>query len=198
MSADEQIRKLYAESDATMAQFKDRLASMRQDRQNALQATGEASSQDGSVRVVVDSTGVVTALTIAPSAFDRSTPDRLAQTIVATIQRAAALSRDKLSAAMAPAAPGEGPLAKAAEALAEYGIPKVGVPEVPRTAVDPTESAAGYGQRPAEPARQENWPIGRSAEPNPPEPSRVARPARPVSRPAREDSDEWTYEERPW
>jgi DNA-binding protein YbaB len=208
-SADEQIKQLYAEADNTMAQLKDRMARVREAQQQALQATGEASSQDGSVRAVVDSTGVVTSLTFAPSAFERSTPERLAQTVVATVQRAAAQARGKLSAAMAPAEQDEGVSAKAAEALAEYGIPKVGVPEVPRTAVDPTLPDTTYEQPPVDAAKQEAWATGHAVdvEPEPapapparaPEPNRVPPASKPIVRPNRADAEDWAFDdERPW
>ena len=48
-----------------------------------LSAKGEATSRDGSVRVTVDATGVVTALEFAPSTFGKYTPDRLAAATVA-------------------------------------------------------------------------------------------------------------------
>jgi DNA-binding protein YbaB len=208
MSADQQIRQLYAEADSTMKQFKDRMANVREAQQQALQATGEASSQDGSVRARVDSTGVVTALTIAPSVFERSTPERLAQTVVATIQRAAAQSRGQASAALAPAAPEEGLSAKATEALAEYGIPKVGVPEVPRTAVDPTQPDTTYEQPPVDTAKQEAWATGHAVDPEPeptlppppaPAPVRPPRAAPQPARAARGDAEDWAFdEERPW
>src|SRR5262249_9200135 len=133
MSADQQISTLRAEADATMEQFKDRLANIQQMQRQAMQATGEATSQDGSVRVAVDATGVVTSVKCAPTAFERSTPERLAQTVTATIQSAAARARGKLSAAMEQNKPAQGMSAQAAEALAAYGIPKVGVPQVPHT-----------------------------------------------------------------
>ena len=208
MSADQQIKQLYAEADDTMKQFQNRLASVREAQQNALRATGEASSQDGTVRAVVDSTGVVTALTLAPSVFDRTTPERLAQTVVATIQQAAAQSRGQMSAALAPAAPEQGLSAKAAEALAEYGIPKVGVPDVPRTAVDPTMPDTTYEQPPVDTARQEAWANGYAAEtePTPPPPPPLPPPApvrpprvAPPARPGRQATEDAAFdEERPW
>lgn len=204
LSADERIKQLYAEADSTMKQFNDRMATVRQAQQQALAATGEASSQDGSVRASVDSTGVVTALTIAPSAFERTTPERLAQTVVATIQRAAAQSRGQASAALVPAAPEQGLSAKAAEALAEYGIPKVGVPEVPRTAVDPTLPDTTYEQPPVDTARQDAWANGHAVEtepepaPMPPPPVRAPRMA-PPARAARPVAEDPAFdEERPW
>ena len=204
VSPDQQIKQLYAEADSTMAQLKDRMAQVREAQQQALRATGEASSQDGSVRAVVDSTGVVTALTIAPSVFERSDPVRLAQTLVATIQRAAAESRGKLSAAMAPASTEEGASAKAAEALADYGIAKPGVPEVPHTAVDPTQPDTTYEQPPVDQAKQEAWATGHAVETEPeisqaPEPIRVPPASKPAPRPQRQDAEDWAFDdERPW
>ena len=205
MSADQQIKALYAEADRTMEQFKDRLANIQQVQQQAMAATGEASSQDGSVRALVDATGVVTSLVLAPSVFERSTPERLAQTVVATIQRAAAQARGRMSAAMTPAAPEEGMAAEAAEALAAYGIPKIGVPEVPRTAADPTMPETWSDPQPVDNAAQQAWETGHASEPEPvqeaapaPEPVRVARASKPPARPAHDDADDWSSDERPW
>ena len=112
--------------DAIAAQVQATAARMREQQQSALSATGTATSQDGTVRAVVDATGVVTSLHLAASVFDRTTPDRLAQTVVATIQAAARQSRSRLNATWqsmhAPHADRQG----------------VSVPEVPSTATDPT------------------------------------------------------------
>ena len=207
-SADQRIKQLYADADSTMAQLKERMASVRQAQQEAMLATGEASSHDGTVRAVVDSTGVVTSLTIAPSTFERTTPERLAQTVVATIQRAAAQSRGKLSAAMADTAPEQGLSAKAAEALAEYGIQKTGVPDVPLTAVDPTLPDPTHDEPPVDTAKQEAWATGHAteAEPEPapapppaPEPIQPPRASKPAPRSPRQDAEDWAFDdERPW
>jgi DNA-binding protein YbaB len=202
MSPDQRIRELYAEADRTMAQLKARVASIQQAQQQAMRARGEATSQDGSVHVVVDATGVVTSLRFADSVFERTTPERLAQTVVATIQSAAAQARGRMAAALPPA-DGE-TSAKVAEGLAALGIPKFGVPAVPRTAADPTAQDAFFEERPAasfderitepepEPAPQ----------PAPPaEPQWTPRASKPAHRTAQSDSDggeDWATDERPW
>jgi DNA-binding protein YbaB len=203
VSPDQQISALYAEADRTMAQLKNKVAGIRAARDQAMQVTGEASAQDGSVRARVDSTGVVTALTLAPTVFERSTPEKLAQTVVATLQSAAAQAREKMSAAMVPNAPEEGMSAQAAEGLAAFGIPKFGVPEVPRTAVDPTATDTwGDQPQPDNSAAQQAWATGHAVDPEPAPVAEPAPPAEPVrarvaARPAGRDVDEADFE-RPW
>jgi DNA-binding protein YbaB len=200
-AADQQISALHAEADSTMARLKDRMANIQQAQQQALQATGEASSRDGSVRAKVDATGVVTALTLSPTVFERSTPEKLAQTLVATLQSAAAQARAELAAGMAPTEPEEGLSAQAAEGLAAFGIQKTGVPEVPRTAEDPTaQDTWGDQPPPVDPAAQQAWQNGHATEPEP-EPSPAPQPvraARPAARPTRDDAEDWPSDERPW
>jgi len=82
--------------------LRERVAAARLTQRQAMGATGEASSGDGRVRAVVDATGVVTSLTFTPSVFDDTTPAKLAITVVATIQAAAAKARAQVTEAMAP------------------------------------------------------------------------------------------------
>lgn len=102
------------------AQLEARNAAMRQqvnslleglDRQaaalNSVQAqvaevTGRATSADGLVTVTVNAAGIVTDVQFAPSAFDRSTPDKLARSVVAVAQQAAADAQQKVDAVLAP------------------------------------------------------------------------------------------------
>src|SRR5213593_3738726 len=72
------VSELRAEADATMAGLRSKMAAVQQAQQTALSTTGEATSRDGSVTVTVDATGVVTALSFADTAFQKSTPERLA------------------------------------------------------------------------------------------------------------------------
>lgn len=197
---DQQISALYAEANTAMVQLQGRVANARQAQQQAMRVTGEATSRDSSVRATVDATGVVTSLVLAPSVFDRSTPERLAQTVVATIQSAAAQSRRRLAAGMARAEPGEGVSAKAAEGLAAFGIPKPGVPAVPTTAADPTADDAPHNEpSPVNLAALRAWANGHATEPDPaPEPSRAPRTARPVARPTHHDAEDWASDGRPW
>ncbi|SES47191.1 YbaB/EbfC family nucleoid-associated protein [Actinokineospora terrae] len=64
--------------------------------------TGSATSPDGLVRAVVNPAGVLTELTLAPTAFTRSTPEKLARLVVATAQAAAGSARDQVDALLAP------------------------------------------------------------------------------------------------
>jgi DNA-binding protein YbaB len=133
-----QVAALQRQADDAMAALTDRVAAAKKVREQALAVSGEASSRDGTIRVVVDSTGVVTSLTLAPSVFERGTPERLGVAIVATVQEAAAKARAAMTAAMEPIR-ADGAAARAATA-AVPGLEELrfGVPEVPRTAVDPT------------------------------------------------------------
>lgn len=175
------VGELRAEADDVLAGLREKLAAVQQAQQDAMSGTGEAVSHDGSVRVTVDATGVVTKLAFAERAFEKSTPQRLAEATVATIQAAAAQARGRLRETLAPlAAGGQGALL-----AARANVPGLGgltVPEVPRTATDPgdlvEESQAGYAfEEPAEPEEEP---------PPPPVTSQVRRP-----RPAEPDEDDF-------
>ncbi|MGH3910253.1 MAG: YbaB/EbfC family nucleoid-associated protein, partial [Pseudonocardiaceae bacterium] len=68
----------------------------------AAEVTGRATSADGLVTVTVNASGIVTDVEFAPSAFTRSTPDKLARSVVAVIQDAAAAAQQRVEAALAP------------------------------------------------------------------------------------------------
>ena len=174
------VSELQMEADETMAGLRAKLAAVAQAQQTALSSTGEATSRDGSVRVTVDATGVVTALAFDDSAFQKSTPERLAAATVATIQEAATQARGRMQQTLAPlTADSQGALAAARQHVP--GLDGLTVPEVPRTVTDPGEAAdqepsAGYAfEQPIEP---EEEPAA------PPAPSQVRRP-----RPAEPDDD---------
>lgn len=152
--------------DSVVAELRSRAARIRESQAVALSATGEAASHDGTVRATVDATGVLTALNFTPSLFDRSTPDKLARTIVATVQAAAAQARGKAADAFQSLrSDGNGLLATAARETERWGVPAGGVPEVPNTATDPTGEADPWqrgeprGTRTGEqyPAEERHW-----------------------------------------
>jgi DNA-binding protein YbaB len=126
--------------DSVVTELRSRAAKIRENQAAALSATGEAASHDGTVRATVDATGVLTALTFTPSLFERSTPDKLARTIVATVQAAAAQARTKSAEAFQSlrSTDDAGLLATAARETERWGVPAGGVPDVPNTATDPT------------------------------------------------------------
>jgi DNA-binding protein YbaB len=183
------VADLQQQADSAMATLRKRIAAAGEARDLAREVSGEATSQDGAVRVKVDSTGVVTALNLAPSAFDRSTPERLATTIVATIQKAATTARAGMTEAMAPLRAG-GDQARAAMAgIPELDSLRFDVPEVPRTAVDPTNQDPWAATREPEPEE----------EPEPPQPPSPPAAPRPVGRRGTEAAaEDWSDEERPW
>lgn len=203
-----QVATMQGQADAAMANLQAKMAGVREAQQQAVKATGEASSKDGVVRAVVDGTGVVTSLVFAPSAFERSTPERLAQTVVATIQQAAAQARGRMSEAMSSIRDDEdGTVAAAARGAASIGVQRLPVPEVPRTAVDPT----GQDNWAADPGEQQGGWAGQDgagsswgvAEEDPPavepKPAPVAsnRPRRSTGV-EQDSSDDWLSDERPW
>ncbi len=145
-----------------MTELQTRAAHLRENQTAALAATGEARSHDGTVRATVDSTGVLTALDFTPSLFDRSTPDKLAATIVATVQAAAGRARAQAGQAWESlTAADAGLLATAAREVGRWGLPAGGVPEVPNTATDPTGGQDQWQQlRGGDQPEEENFQIG--------------------------------------
>lgn len=138
------VAQLHEQAESVLSGLQDKINAVREAQGNAQSVTGEETSRDGSVRAVVDSTGVVTSLTFAPSAFERNTPEKLAQATVATIQAAAAKARGRASEALAGVrAPASGMLAAAAKAYPDLDPSALSVPSVPRTATDPGEDVYG-------------------------------------------------------
>ncbi|RVW10122.1 YbaB/EbfC family DNA-binding protein [Prescottella agglutinans] len=66
--------------------------------------TAEAESPDGLVRVTVDAAGAVLAARVEPTAFTRTTPDRLAESFSAAARAATADVRAQVADLMAPVA----------------------------------------------------------------------------------------------
>lgn len=77
-------------------------AALRAAQARAARLTGRASSPDGLVTVTVNAAGVVTDVGFAASAFTRSTPEKLARSVAAAAQQAAAEARRQVEALMAP------------------------------------------------------------------------------------------------
>jgi DNA-binding protein YbaB len=132
-----------AQADEIAARVTAMAERVREQQATALAVTGSASSQDGTVRAVVDATGVVTALEFAPSALERSSLDKLARTTVATIQSAAAQARAGMAENWRSL---QTVLATAAAGTERLGMPRVGVPDVPRTETDQTGPADPWQQ----------------------------------------------------
>ncbi|AOS64942.1 YbaB/EbfC family nucleoid-associated protein [Actinoalloteichus hymeniacidonis] len=92
---------LKAHAAALTEQLERQTDQLAEAQESAKQAHGEATSPDGLVSVVVDGTGAITQLQLAPTVFARSTTERLAGSIVETIARAKAQSQAQVSDAFA-------------------------------------------------------------------------------------------------
>jgi DNA-binding protein YbaB len=75
---------------------------LKQAQEQAVSTTGKASSGDGLVTVQVNSVGIVTDLQLSSSAFRSTTPRKLSETIVLTIQEAARNARAQADEAFTP------------------------------------------------------------------------------------------------
>lgn len=93
---------LRGQVDTMLANLEQQTAQLRQAQAEAMAKVGRARSQDGLVEVTVNAGGIVTGVTIAPAAFERSTPEKLGQSVVTTIQQAALDARGQADAVLAP------------------------------------------------------------------------------------------------
>ena len=174
------VAELRQQADGALAGLRSQMAAVKQAQQQALSSTGEATSRDGSVQAAVDATGVVTSLKLAPTAFDRTTPDKLAQTVVATIQTAAAKARAKVSETLAPVREQSANVLAAAGSAVGIDARQLSTPEVPRTATDASDQADPWRQAQAAPPSYSPPPppaAPPAARPAPPQPSQPSRPA---------------------
>jgi DNA-binding protein YbaB len=131
--------------DSVLADLRARVARGREQQTGVMSVTGSASSQDGSVHVTVDASGVVTNVRFARNVFEKTSPERLAQTVTATSQAAAAQARERMVEAYeAIREPDAGVLSEAARRTGQLGRSAVSVPEVPRTAADLTANPDGW------------------------------------------------------
>lgn len=95
-------------------------------KEQAVRATGSASSSDGSVRAVVDAGGMLTDLVLAPSA-QQMTPRQLAAVVVQVTQQAASVARAAVRNVYTPLQ-NEGVLREAPVLLPEVQAPPPAAP----------------------------------------------------------------------
>lgn len=88
--------------DTLLAGLNRQTAALNSAQAQAAAVTGRATSADGLVTVTVNAAGVVIDAQFTPSAFDRSTPEKLARSVVAVAQQAAATAQQQVAAALAP------------------------------------------------------------------------------------------------
>lgn len=87
--------------DTLLAGLDRQTAALRSAQEQASEITNRATSADGLVSVTVNAAGILTDVQFAPAAFDRSTTDKLARSVVAVAQQAAATVQQKVDAALA-------------------------------------------------------------------------------------------------
>ena len=93
---------LRGQVDSMLANLERQTAQLKEAQAEAMSKVGRATSQDGLVEVTVNAGGIVTGVTFAPAAFERSTPEKLGQSVVATIQQAALNAREQADALLTP------------------------------------------------------------------------------------------------
>ena len=85
-----------------MADLRRRTTELADAQARAAAVTGAATSADGLVEVQVNPAGVLTDLRFAPTAFQRSTPEKLARSVIETAQTAARSARAQVEGVLAP------------------------------------------------------------------------------------------------
>ncbi|AOS62144.1 YbaB/EbfC family nucleoid-associated protein [Actinoalloteichus hymeniacidonis] len=137
-------------------QFHQQMADLKDAQANAMAVTGQATSADGLVTVVVDAAGTIMRLDFAPTAFNRSTPEKLSRTVVETVAKATAQAKTQVNTALAPTQQGMdmdlGDLVAGAPGLRDLlpSLPKP--PVVPETG--PPHAAPPPAAPPAAPPRR--------------------------------------------
>lgn len=93
---------LRTQVNSMLANLERQTSALRDAQAQAQAATGRATSPDGLVTAEVNASGIATDLRLAPTAFDRNSPERLARSILQVLQQAAGDARQKADAALAP------------------------------------------------------------------------------------------------
>ncbi|MCP2332106.1 MULTISPECIES: YbaB/EbfC family nucleoid-associated protein [Actinoalloteichus] len=88
--------------DSLLSTFRQKQEEIREVQEQAAQANAEVTSRDGLVTVRVGSTGTVEQIVLAPTAFSRSTPEKLSRTLTEVIQQAGDQVRQQVSDLFAP------------------------------------------------------------------------------------------------
>ncbi len=79
--------------DNMVSQLGRRTSALRQKQAEATQQTSEVTSEDGLVTARVNATGALQELTLAPKAFERTSPERLARVVTSVIREASGTRR---------------------------------------------------------------------------------------------------------
>ncbi|MDT7724704.1 MAG: hypothetical protein QOI21_1280 [Actinomycetota bacterium] len=156
--------------DSLLEKFEKQTAQLRDAQAAAATASATLTSKDGLVRATIDSTGSLAALEFVPSAFERTTPAALANTVLGLVRNGTLQVKQQVADLMSPITedlPNLSDLIEGAPSL--QGL----LPKIPRF-LEEEETAA--------PPRAESFedPIMRSEQPPPSPTPPVARRARPA------------------
>lgn len=104
----------------------------------AAQTTASLTSKDGLVRASVDSSGVLTHLEFAPSAFERSTPEALARSVLQLAREGASQVKQQVNDLMSPLTEGLPDLSDLVEGAPSLSalLPRFDAPPPPATTDD--------------------------------------------------------------
>jgi DNA-binding protein YbaB len=134
----------------------------------AARTTASLTSKDGLVRAAVDSSGVLTHLEFAPSAFERSTPEALARSVLQLAREGASQVKQQVNDLMSPLTEGLPDLSDLVEGVPSLSalLPRFDAPPPPATPDD-----SSFEDRSAIAPRSPSSP------PPPPPPAARRRPA---------------------
>jgi len=88
--------------DSALTKVQQQIEQLADLQQAAAAVTAEASSGDGLVSARVNAAGVATELTLAPTTFERSTPDKLQRSVLQVLQTAAQRASDARAKVLEP------------------------------------------------------------------------------------------------
>ncbi|WP_091389410.1 YbaB/EbfC family nucleoid-associated protein [Amycolatopsis pretoriensis] len=125
--------------DTLLENFERQTAQLRDAQSAAAQTTAQVSSPDGLVRATIDAGGNLAKLEIAPTAFERTTPAQLANTVQTVVRQGTLQVKQKIADLMAPITEGLPDLADLVE-----GAPSLAglVPQIPEFVETPAPAPA--------------------------------------------------------
>lgn len=153
--------------DKLLGQFNRQTAQLREAQEAAAQASATVTSKDGLVTAKIDASGSLAGLTFAPSAFERSTPETLARTVLDVVRTGSTQVRQQVAELMAPLSEGMPDLSDLVD-----GAPSLRglMPDLPKQAEEPPPAVPITEDRDAQP-------VMRTGHQGPPTPPRPVRPA---------------------
>lgn len=165
--------------DSLLDTFNRQTEMLRDAQTAAAQTSASVSSKDGLVRATVDSSGALANLEFRPSAFERSTPEALARTVLQLAREGAAQVKQQVAALMSPLTEGLPDLSDLVEGAPSLSGLLPRMPEMPTP--PPMDEPESYEDESA---------VFGGAEPAAPQPP-VRRPRPPRGDDDDEQPDSW-------